>query len=167
VDKSVGIIISVIGVKEYKEGKIILGDGAVYHDVTFDVLAYQPNVHEVVDAVVTELTEFGAFVNFGPMDGLVHVSQITESFMTYDSKNKVFSDKNSSKNLKLGDIVRARIVTVSMKDRVSTSKVGLTMRQPYLGKLEWLEKDKKDKEKAREKDLKKEKKEARLSEVRK
>jgi len=163
VDKSVGIIISVIGVKEYKEGKIILGDGAVYHDVTFDVLAYQPNVHEVVGAVVTELTEFGAFVNFGPMDGLVHVSQITESFMVYDSKNKVFSDKSSSKNLKLGDIVRARIVTVSMKDRVSTSKVGLTMRQPYLGKLEWLEKDKKDKEKAREKDLKKDRKEAHLS----
>jgi DNA-directed RNA polymerase subunit E' len=74
----------------------------------------------------------------------------------------VFSDKDSSKNLRVGDIVRARVVTVSMKDRVSTSKIGLTMRQPYLGKLEWLEKEKKDKkEKAsKEKEAKPKPKEA-------
>ena len=162
VDKSIGVIISVIEVKEFKEGKILLGDGGIYYDVVYEVLAFQPNIHEVVDGIVTELTEFGAFVNFGPMDGLVHVSQITENFMKYDSKNKVFSDKDSSKNLRVGDIVRARVVTVSMKDRVSTSKIGLTMRQPYLGKLEWLEKEKKDKKKkaSKEKEAKPKPKEA-------
>jgi DNA-directed RNA polymerase subunit E' len=148
IDKAVGIIIAVTAVKEHKEGKIILGDGGIYYEVVFDVLVFQPAVHEVVDAIVKELTEFGAFVNFGPMDGLIHISQIAESFMNYDSKNKMFMDKESSRALKEGEIVRARIVTVSIKDRVSTSKVGLTMRQPYLGKLEWLEKDKKDKDKA-------------------
>lgn len=148
VDKSIGVIIAVIDVTSFGEGKIILGDGGIYYDVAFNVLAFQPNVHEVVDGVVTELTEFGAFVNFGPMDGLIHVSQIAENFMSYDSKNKIFVDRDSSKNLRQGDVVRARIVTVSMKDRVSTSKIGLTMRQPYLGKLEWLEKEKKDKEKS-------------------
>lgn len=147
VDKSIGVVIAVTDVKEHKEGRIILGDGAIYYDVAFDVLAFQPQVHEVVEGVVTELTEFGVFVNFGPMDGLIHVSQITESFMSYDSKNKVFSDKESSKSIRVGDTVRARIVTVSMRDRVSTSKVGLTMRQPYLGKLEWLEKEKKERDK--------------------
>jgi len=147
VDKLVGVIIAVTDVKDFKEGKIILGDGAIYYDVTFDVLAFQPNVHEVVDGIVTELTEFGAFVNFGPMDGLVHISQIAENFMTFDAKNKMLVDKEAGKNLHQGDLVRARIVTVSMKDRVSTSKIGLTMRQPSLGKPEWLEKERKDREK--------------------
>jgi DNA-directed RNA polymerase subunit E' len=157
VDKSLGVIIATTNVKEHKEGRIILGDGAIYYDVAFDVLSFQPQVHEVVEGIVTELTEFGVFVNFGPMDGLIHVSQIAESFMSYDSKNKVFSDKDSSRNIRVGDTVRARIVTVSMKDRVSASKVGLTMRQPYLGKLEWLEKERKEKDKpvknVREKDV--------------
>jgi len=162
VDKSVGVVIAVIGIKEFKEGKIILGDGGIYYDVVFDVLAFQPTVHEVVDGIVTELTEFGAFVNFGPMDGLVHISQIAENFMSYDSKNKTLTDKDSNKQLKEADTVRARIVTVSMKDRVSSSKIGLTMRQPYLGKLEWLENEKKEKAKhskvSKEKPEKKEKK---------
>lgn len=148
VDKPIGVIIAVTDVREHKEGRIILGDGAVYYDVVFDLLAFQPQVHEVVDGIVTELIEFGVFVNFGPMDGLIHVSQIAESFMSYDAKNKVFSDKESSRSMRVGDVVRARIVTVSMRDRVSASKVGLTMRQPYLGKLEWLEKDRKDRGKS-------------------
>lgn len=163
VDKSVGVVIAVTDVKEFKEGKIILGDGAIYYDVTFDVLAFQPNVHEVVDGIVTELTEFGAFVNFGPMDGLVHISQIAENFMTFDAKNKMLVDKEEGKNLRQGDLVRARIVTVSMKDRVSTSKIGLTMRQPSLGKPEWLEKERKGKDKpakadGRERESRKERK---------
>jgi predicted RNA-binding protein with RPS1 domain len=95
------------------------------------------------EGTVTEVTEFGAFVNFGPIDGLIHVSQITEDFMSYDQKNAAFIGRESNKILKVADVVQARIVTVSMKSRVSDSKIGLTMRQPYLGKLEWIEDDQK------------------------
>ena len=167
VDKSIGVIISVVDVKEHKEGKIILCDGGIYYDVVFDILVFQPSIHEVVDASVTELTEFGAFVNFGPMDGLVHISQIAENFMNYDSKNKVFSDKTSGRNIKEGDMVRARIVTVSMKDRVSQSKIGLTMRQPYLGKIEWLEQERKDKDAAKKAKPKEDKKDKKTKESKK
>lgn len=143
IEKNVGVILAVTDVRAVSEGKIILGDGAVYFDTTFEVMSYVPMVHEVVEGYVTEVTEFGVFVNFGPIDGLIHVSQITEDFMTYDQKNAMLVGKESSKTLKVGDVVRARIVTVSMKNRVSESKIGLTMRQPYLGKNEWIEDDKK------------------------
>ena len=69
--------------------------------------------------------------------------QITEDFMSYDSKNAAFTGRESNKMLKVGDVVQARIVTVSMKSRVADSKIGLTMRQPYLGKIEWIEDDRK------------------------
>ncbi|MCX6695824.1 MAG: DNA-directed RNA polymerase [Candidatus Altiarchaeota archaeon] len=142
IEKNIGVVLSVTDVKEVSEGKIILGDGAIYYDTTFEVLTYMPTIHEVVEGHVTEVTEFGVFVNFGPIDGLIHVSQIAEDFMTYDQKNSMLVGKESNKILKVGDVVRARIVTVSLKNRVSESKIGLTMRQPYLGKIEWIEDDK-------------------------
>jgi DNA-directed RNA polymerase subunit E' len=46
--------------------------------------------------------------------------------------------------LKEGDKVRARIVTVSLKRGAKAGKIGLTMRQPGLGKLEWIEEAEKE-----------------------
>ncbi|MFZ2456584.1 MAG: DNA-directed RNA polymerase [Candidatus Altiarchaeia archaeon] len=143
IDKNVGIILAVTNVDKTSDGKIIMGDGAIYYNVTFDILVYQPVINEVVEGSVTEITEFGAFVNFGPMDGLVHVSQVTEDFMSYDQKSAVLIGKETKKVLKQADDVRARIITVSLKNKFSDSKVGLTMRQPYLGKVEWLLEEKK------------------------
>ena len=142
INKNIGLILAVNSIAEIGEGRIIHGDGAIYYDTKFEVLVYQPIVHEVVDGFITEGTEFGVFVNFGPIDGLIHVSQITEDFMSYDPKNSMFVGKESNKTLKQDDLVRARIVTVSMKNRSSDSKIGLTMRQPYLGKSEWIEAEK-------------------------
>jgi len=163
VDKDIGILLTVTDVTHFGEGKIILGDGAIYYDTKFKALVYQPVLHEVVEGEVIEITEFGAFVNFGPIDGLIHVSQITEDFMSYDQKGGNLIGKETKRVVKVADKMRARIVTVSLKDRISDSKIGLTMRQPYLGKLEWLEEDKKEakkkqqeKEKAAKKEGKKE-----------
>ena len=151
VDKSAGIVLSITNVKEVGEGRVILGDGAIYYDVTFEALVYQPVLNEVVDGAVSEITEFGAFITLGPIDGLVHVSQITEDFMSYDQKGGTLVGKESKRVLKKDDSVRARIVAISLKDRTSTSKIGLTMRQPYLGKLEWLEEEKKRAKKEKDK----------------
>ncbi len=151
--KNAGVILGVIDVNDVSEGKIIMGDGAIYYDAKLDILVYRPVLNEVVEGTVTELAEFGAFVNFGPLDGLIHLSQITEDFMSYDSKNSVIHGRETKKVLKIEDNVRARIVAISMKNSISDSKIGLTMRQPYLGKLEWLEDEKKkqtDKKKADE-----------------
>jgi len=143
IDKEIGLVLAATKVVEIGESKIIMGDGAIYYNAVLDILIYQPLLNEIVEGTVTEITEFGAFVNFGPMDGLVHVSQVTEDFMGYDQKNANLVGKESKKVLKLGDYVKARIVSVSLKPRFSDSKIGLTMRQPYLGKKEWLEEERK------------------------
>ena len=138
VEKGVGVMLAVDKVNKIADAKIIHGDGGVYYDAEFEVLVYEPQVNEVVEGAISEVTEFGVFVNFGPIDGLIHVSQITEDFMSYDQKNAMFTGRESSKSLKHEDIVRARIVTVSLKSRTYDSKIGLTMRQPYLGKIDWI-----------------------------
>lgn len=157
VDRDIGIILAATKVEEVGEGKIILGDGAVYYDCVFEALVYTPLLNEVVEGTVSEITEFGAFVNFGPIDGLIHVSQITEDFMNYDNKNGMLVGKESKKTLKVSDMVRARVVTVSMKDRASDSKIGLTMRQPNLGKIEWIEDERKKHKKPEKKEAAKKK----------
>ncbi len=144
-DKDLGLIICVMEVIEVGKGIITPGDGATYHDTTFEVLTYIPELQELTMGRVVELVDFGAFVRLGPLDGLVHVSQITDDFIIHDKKNARFIGKESNRVLREGDLVRARIVAVSIKGGPTISgKIALTMRQPGLGKMEWIEEDKRE-----------------------
>ncbi len=134
--KKQGFFISLISIENIGEGSILPGDGAVYYDVSFEILAYKPELQEIVEGEVTEITEFGCFVNMGPIAGLSHISQVMDDFVSY-SKTGSLQGKKSKKSIKVGDLVRARIVAVSLKT-LQTSKIGLTMRQPGLGKIEWI-----------------------------
>jgi DNA-directed RNA polymerase subunit E' len=141
VSKSHGILLSVTDIKDVGEGRILPGDGAVYYPTMFEALIFRPELNEVVDGEVTDMTEFGAFLRVGALDGLVHVSQVSDDFFSY-SKEGVIQGKKTKKVLKVGDKVRARIISISYK--AEPAKLGLTMRQPGLGKWEWLEEEKKD-----------------------
>jgi len=143
-DKDVGTTLAITKILEVSVGRIIMGDGASYHDVTFEALVYKPEVNEIVLGEIVEIVEFGAFVRLGPIDGLVHVSQVMNDFVGYDKKKGTLYGKESKRSLKEGDKVRARIVTVSLKRGTKGGKVGLTMRQPGLGKLEWIEEARKE-----------------------
>ena len=147
VDEDLGVIIAVTGASDIGEGKVVPGDGAAYYDATLDLLVYKPVLQEVVEGEVSEITEFGAFVRVGPIEGLVHVSQVMDDFINYDPKSTSFIGKKTGRKLSKEESVLARVVTASLKGNVSNSKMGLTMRQPHLGKEEWAKAD----EKARKK----------------
>lgn len=137
VDKDVGMVVAILEVKEIGVGRIIMGDGASYHEVVFEALTYRPELGEVVLGEVVEVVSFGSFVRVGPMDALLHISQVMDDYVSYDEKKGALVGKETGKSLKEGDRLRARVVSVSLK-RDYRGKVGLTMRQPGLGKLEWL-----------------------------
>ncbi len=144
-DKDLGLIICVTKVNSIGPGVITPGDGATYHDTEFEVLTYRPELQEIALGQVVEIVDFGAFVRLGPLDGLVHVSQITDDFIIHDKKNVRFIGKETNRVLREGDEVRARIVAISIKGGPTISgKIALTMRQPGLGKLEWIEEDKRE-----------------------
>jgi DNA-directed RNA polymerase subunit E' len=146
IDKSFGAIVAITDIEEIGEGHILVGDGAIYYDVTFDAIVFLPYIQEVVEGLVVETVEFGAFVSIGAMDGLLHVSQITDDFMSYDGKNARLMSKTGGRSLSEGDKVRGRIVAVSINERdPRESKIGLTMRQHALGKIEWIEEARKPK----------------------
>jgi DNA-directed RNA polymerase subunit E' len=132
-----GVIIAVTGIGKVGDGHVIPGDGAAYYEAEIEMLTYKPNVQEVVRGTITEATEFGAFVRIGPIEGLIHVSQIMDDYINYDSKLPGFLGKKTDKKLVPEDNVLARLVTISLRGDTSSSKIGLTMRQPFLGKADW------------------------------
>lgn len=140
IEKDIGIILSIVSVDEMGEGKILPGDGAIYYPVTFSILTYAPELHEVVKGFVIDVTEFGAFARIGPLDGMVHVSQIMNDFVSYDQKNCTFNGRESKRILKEKDSLKARIISVSLATR--QYKIGLTTRQFGLGVEGWIESDK-------------------------
>jgi len=137
-----GAVLAVLNVQVSNVGKILPGDGAIYHKTSFDLLVYTPLIQEVVEGEIVEVTDFGVFVRIGPMDGLVHVSQVINDFITYDEKRGALIGKETQRVLEKGVSVRSRIITVSLSGGASrSSKIGMTMRQPFLGVLSWIEED--------------------------
>lgn len=144
ISKDLGIVIDVSGVKDIKEGVIIPGDGAPHYETQFELLVYRPEMQEVVVGRIKDIADFGAFLTIGPIDGMIHVSQTMDDFVSF-GKDKVLVGKESKRSLKVGDVCKAKIIAVSFKD-VTNPKLGLTMRQGGLGKLEWADEEPKPKE---------------------
>ena len=124
-------------VNNIKDGIIIPGDGAPYYDTVFELLTFKPQLQEVVLGTIKDIADFGAFINIGPTEGMIHISQTMDDFVSF-SKDKLLSGKESGRTLKVGDQCRARIIAASFKD-ITNPKIGLTMRQLGLGKPEWMD----------------------------
>jgi DNA-directed RNA polymerase subunit E' len=138
VDEELGYVVAVTSIEVSPIGKIIPGDGATYHKVSFSLLTFYPIIQEIVEGDVVEIADFGAFVRIGPVDALLHVSQLIDDYISYDEKQGVLLGKETKRKLTAGDQVRVRITAVSLGRAGSSGKIGVTARQPFLGKLEWL-----------------------------
>lgn len=156
VDETLGYVLHIVDVDVDPTGKIIPGDGSTYHRIVFRILTFYPEMHEVVEGEVVEVTDFGAFIRVGAEDALVHVSQIMDDYINYDERNAILIGKESSRKLQKGDSVRARVIAVSFPKGGVSGKIGLTMRQPLLGKIEWIKEETKKEEEPVKKKSKKE-----------
>lgn len=157
--KNRGIIVVAQKIQAIGDGIVIHGDGAMYQKVAFDALTFKPNLQEVVNGIVCEIVEFGAFCHIGPIDALIHMSQIMNDYVEVDADNELITGKEKKKTLRVGDPIRARVVAVSMNElSARESKIGLTMRQPALGAYEWLNEPEEEKKEQKGNDKRSKKK---------
>ena len=152
VSKEFGYVITVLSVGKIDDGVIIPGDGAAYYNSDFKLLIWRPELHELVYGTISEITNFGAFMQVGPARGMIHISQTMEDYVSLN-KTGTLSGKTSKRSLAKGDDCVARVVAISYK--AGTPKIGLTMRQTGLGKLQWIEEESKKKESSSKKTAKK------------
>lgn len=155
-DKEIGEVIGVISVLEVGNGVIIPGDGSAYYKSKFKLIVWKPENQELVYGIIDEITNFGAIMNLGVMKGIIHISQTMDDYVTFSTTGTLLG-KDSKKILKKRDACLARIVALSYKGE--NPKIGLTMRQPGLGKLEWIQDEKKKAKSAARKASKEEKEE--------
>ncbi|BDR92402.1 DNA-directed RNA polymerase [Vulcanisaeta souniana] len=144
VERDVGVYVAIFDVETSRRGVVIFGDGATYNRVRFKALVYTPLVNEVVEGEVVRTEDFGAFVRIGPIDALIHRTQMMEdNVVLYDKQSGAFVGERSRRRLGRGDVVRARVVGVSYVTAGNRDvvRVSLTLRQPMLGKLEWIEEE--------------------------
>jgi DNA-directed RNA polymerase subunit E' len=154
INPEIGVILAITDIDSVGEGRVLPGDPSVHYPTVFKVLSWMPREHEIVEGEVIDITEFGAFIRAGALDGLVHISQVMDDFVSYDDKNGQLVGRQSKRVLKQGDPVRGRIISISFKEQ---SKVGLTMRQPFLGSLKWLTEKAKEEKKVKKEEKKAEK----------
>jgi len=68
----------------------------------------------ILNGLITNITNFGAFVDIGvKQDGLVHISQIADKFISH-----------TSEAVKLGDQVRVKVVEIDEQRK----RIGLSMK---------------------------------------
>lgn len=144
-DRDLGAVVDVLEVVEVTDGVIIPGDGAAYYKSTFKLIVFKPELQELVYGTVQEITSFGAFLDLGVSRGMIHISQTMDDYVSF-SKTGSLQGKDGKRSLNVGDNCVARVVAISFKG--DEPKIGLTMRQPGLGKIEWLEGDKEKVKKA-------------------
>ncbi len=143
-----GIVLNLENVEEVGEGKVVPEDGGVFYPARFKLLIFMPEEHEITIGEIVDITEFGAFVRIGPVDAMTHISQIMNDFVSYDKKNSILVGRDNKKVIKEGEVVRARVISISF---TKENRVGLTMRQPGLGALRWIEEKQAREEKEGEK----------------
>ena len=128
--------------KTIGRGRIIHGDGAIYQRVQFDAVLFCMDDYEVVEGAVSEINDFGAFVRIGPMEALLHKSQIMEDHVDINAGMGVLEGRKEGRKLGVGSSVRARIVSLSPDTSdPRRSKIGLTCKQTGLGSHEWIHED--------------------------
>ncbi len=140
ISRNFGFIIAIVDVLDVGQGIIIPGSANTFHQVTFRILAFKPSISEVVEGNIVEIVDFGSFVRLGPLDGLVHVSQICDDYISYEQVGNRFIGKETGRILEVNDPIRAKIIAVSLGTGRS-GKLGLSMRAKFFGKKEWIEED--------------------------
>ncbi len=125
---------------DYK-GKLAPGDGGSYHKALFKVLTFMPEVQEVTLGRVVEIEEYGAFVRIGPFEALLHVSSVMDDYVDFNKAQATLTGRKNARVLSVGDWLRLRVTAVSIGGATGGDRIGVTTRQPFLGKMEWVEQD--------------------------
>jgi len=88
-DKELGKVVSIVEILDVGEGVIIPGDGAAYYKTKFKIIVWKPEMQELVYGEISEITDFGAFINMGAMRGMIHISQTMEDFVSFSKSGSL------------------------------------------------------------------------------
>ncbi|MGI6631417.1 MAG: RNB domain-containing ribonuclease [Bacillota bacterium] len=76
------------------------------------------HIGETFDGIISGVTAFGMFVELdNTVEGLVHVSTMTDDYYEFDEKMIAFIGRHTRKVYKLGDAVKIQVTRVNLEER--------------------------------------------------
>ena len=90
----------------------------------------ESHIGEEFEGIISSITQFGFFVELpNTVDGLVHITDLTDDYYHYDEKNIMLRGERTGKTFKLSDKVKVRVIGSSKKERtVDFELVGMKAR---------------------------------------
>ncbi len=145
-DRALGIVISLVDLEPVGEGVILHGDPNIYQRAKIKAVIWKPENKEVFDGLVKKVLSSGVIVDFGAGAGFLHISQIGDDKFDADPRNGVIRGRKTKWTLKVGEVIRTRIIGISEERTVAIDsaqrprpwRISLTCRSAGLGKLEWI-----------------------------
>jgi len=117
-DKYIGKKLDFVIIKlEKRENKVILSHRLIVEKerkVMYKKTLADLTVGQEKDGIITNITKFGAFVDIGGVEGLLHISEITWRDM-----------KDATKLLKVGDKIKVKIIEYNKENK----KISLSIKQ--------------------------------------
>ncbi|SFA89749.1 RNAse R [Lentibacillus halodurans] len=90
----------------------------------------QDKIGEKYTGVISSITNFGLFVELeNTIEGLVHVSYLTDDYYHYDDRNHAMIGKRTGNMYRIGEEVDVRVVKVNIDERVVDFEL-VTTKQP-------------------------------------
>ncbi len=79
----------------------------------------QDHIGAEFEATVASVTSFGFFARLNSLfiDGLVHMSQLTDDFYQYDPLKQMLIGEKFRRTFRVGDLVKVRVSSVNMDDK--------------------------------------------------
>lgn len=78
----------------------------------------EKQIGEEFEGIISSVTNFGFFVELdNTIDGLVHVTDLTDDFYFFDEKNLRYIGQRTGKVFKMSDRVKIRVSSASKKDK--------------------------------------------------
>lgn len=103
-----GFVLRLDHIDKIETGAVDTTTGSIIYPVNFTITAFKPNVGDILDATVTDVTKSGFFCEFGPLEIYVPCSnipieyafRINDSIGQFENKDKIIS-KDKSINVKI------------------------------------------------------------------
>uniref|UniRef100_A0A7S1ERI9 DNA-directed RNA polymerase II subunit RPB7 n=1 Tax=Timspurckia oligopyrenoides TaxID=708627 RepID=A0A7S1ERI9_9RHOD len=126
-----GFVVAVINlVHGVPSGQLDDGTGFAIFPVTYNAIVYRPFKNEVVDAIVSRVTQHGFFAEAGPLTIFVSHHLIPED-MAYQSMPEGFVSTDQGETITRDTKVRLKII--GLKIEVTDISATGSMRDDYLG----------------------------------
>ena len=88
-------------------------------DWDYNVARFMSNkIGEVFEGIISSVTSFGAFVELdNTIEGLVHISNMTDDYYHFDEKHLTLIGERTNKQIKIGEVVKVKLVNVNLMKR--------------------------------------------------